>query len=180
MINLFEGMKMGSKKQQKAYAAIKELDICNDLSTYNPVLCGTLPIGIDVVGSDLDIVMEVQDLDHFEERLQTLYNNKGNFTLKRATIRGNQVVKANFFFSNFEFELFGQSQPVQKQNAYLHMLIEYKLLKKDPILKEKVINLKMQGYKTEPAFCTLLDIPGDPYEGLIQFGVEEGIVTEVL
>src|SRR5699024_9882723 len=119
--------------------------------------------------SDLDIVMEAQDLDHFEERLQILYDNKDNFTLKRTTIRGNQVVKANFFFRDFEFELFGQSQPVHKQNAYLHMLIEYKLLEKNPNLKEKVINLKKQGYKTEPAFCVLLDIPGDSYEGLIQF-----------
>ncbi|MBP1969771.1 hypothetical protein J2Z83_001879 [Virgibacillus natechei] len=69
LIHLFEGLQMGNEKQQKAYLAIKELNICNDLSTYNPVLCGTLPIGIDVLGSDLDIVMEVQDLDYFEERV---------------------------------------------------------------------------------------------------------------
>ncbi|MBY7142160.1 DUF4269 domain-containing protein [Virgibacillus sp. NKC19-3] len=173
-------MQMGNKKQQKAYAVIRELNICDDLSSCNPVLCGTLPIGIDILGSDLDIVMEVQDLDYFEERLQILYHSKGNFKLKRTTIRGNPVVKANFFFRNFEFELFGQSQPVLKQNAYLHMLIEHKLLEKRPNLKEKVINLKKQGYKTEPAFCTLLGIPGDPYEGLIQYGIKEGIITEVV
>lgn len=180
MINLFEEMQTGNEAQQKAYAAIKELNICNDLRIYNPVLCGTLPIGLDVVGSDLDIVMEVQDLDHFEEQLQILYNDKNNFTLKRTTIGSNQVVKANFLFGNFEFELFGQSQPVHKQNAYIYMLIEHRILRKDPNLKEKVINLKKQGYKTEPAFCTLLEIPGDPYDGLIQFGVEKGIVTEKL
>lgn len=179
LIDLFEGMKTGNKKQQDAYSAIMELNIFNELSSYNPVLCGTLPIGIDIVGSDLDIIMEVQELEHFAEQLQTLYYNKDNFTMKRTTIRGKEVVKANFVFNNFEFELFGQAQPLHKQNAYLHMIIEHKLLQKVPNLKEKVINLKKQGYKTEPAFCKLLGITGDPYVSLIQLGVEEGIVTDI-
>lgn len=106
-------------------------------------------------------------------------NNKDNFTIKRTTIRGKEVVKANFVYNNFEFEFFGQAQPVHKQNAYLHMIIEHKLLQKFPNHKEKVINLKKQGYKTEPAFCKLLDITGDPYVGLIRLGDEEGIVTDV-
>ncbi|TYS69311.1 DUF4269 domain-containing protein [Sutcliffiella horikoshii] len=38
------------------------------------------------------------------------------------------------------------------------------------------MSLKQQGYKTEPAFCKLLNISGDPYEGLLLFGVGEGIV----
>jgi hypothetical protein len=79
-----------------------------------------------------------------------------------------------------DFELIGQSQPVHKQNAYLHMIIEDKLMEIHPDFKEKVINLKKQGYKTEPEFCTLLNISGDPYEGLIQFGIKEGIITEVV
>ena len=171
-------MKTGNKKKQDAYTAIMELDIFNELSTYNPVLCGTLPIGIDIVGSDLDIIMEVQELDHFEELLQTLYNNKDEFTIKRTTIKGKEVVKANFVFKDFEFELFGQAQPVHKQNAYLHMIIEHELLQNVPNIKQKVINLKKQGYKTEPAFCKLFDITGDPYVGLIRFGVEKGIITD--
>ncbi|KMJ57349.1 alpha/beta hydrolase [Bacillus sp. LL01] len=169
-------MKAGNIKQQEAYVAMRDLNILNELDAYNPILCGTLPIGIDIQGSDLDIIMEVQELGHFAEKLQTLYADKENFSIKRTTIRGREVVKANFIFRDFEFELFGQAQPVHKQFAYLHMMIEYELLKRNPGLKEKVINLKNQGYKTEPAFCKLLNICGDPYEGLIRFGVEEGIV----
>ncbi len=176
MINLFEQMKTGNKQQKKAYSAIQELNILNELHIYKPVLCGTLPIGIDVRGSDLDIIMEVKELDLFAGEIRALYADKQNFTIKRTTIRGKEVVIANFIFQDFEFELFGQAQPVQKQFAYLHMIIEYELLKRNPGLKEKVIHLKNQGYKTEPAFCKLLNISGDPYEGLILFGVEEGIV----
>jgi hypothetical protein len=47
LIDLYDRMKMGTKKQQDAFTAIMELDILNELSTYNPVLCGTLPIGIE-------------------------------------------------------------------------------------------------------------------------------------
>lgn len=98
MNDLFEQMKTGNIQQQKAYSAIIELDILNDLHIYNPVLCGTLPIGIDVKDSDLDIIMEVRELDTFVNELHTLYADKENFTLKRKTIRGKEVVKANFTF----------------------------------------------------------------------------------
>lgn len=176
MNDLFERMKTGNIQQQEAYAAIKELKILDDLKDYNPVLCGTIPIDIDIKGSDLDIIMEVRKLDSFANELQTLYADKENFSLKRKTIRGKEVVKANFTFHDFEFELFGQAQPVHKQFAYLHMMIGYELLQRDPNLRDRVISLKKQGYKTEPAFCKLLNISGDPYEGLLLYGVEEGIV----
>ncbi|MFC7785354.1 DUF4269 domain-containing protein [Rossellomorea sp. GCM10028870] len=177
MIDLFARMKKGTDRQQKAYAVIMELDILNAMNTYNPVLCGTVPIGVDIGSSDLDIIMEVQEFESFEELILTLYSKNNGFTIKRKTINGKEVVKANFIFSGFEFELFGQAQPVHKQHAYLHMLIEHELLQRYPALKQKVIHLKNQGYKTEPAFCKLFDITGDPYEGLIRFGVGEGIIT---
>lgn len=66
MINLFEQMKTGNIKQQEAYSAIMDLCVFDELHAYNPVLCGTLPIGIDIKGSDLDIIMEVQELDFLQ------------------------------------------------------------------------------------------------------------------
>ncbi|SEQ88459.1 protein of unknown function [Virgibacillus subterraneus] len=178
--NLFKRMETGNEIQQTAYKAVNELGTFNELSMYNPVLCGTLPIGIDVEGSDLDVIMEVQELNDFKDRLQSLYSSKESFKINTTTIRNKEVIKANFIFNNFEFELFGQDQPVHKQHAYLHMVIELELLQQDSKLRKNVVKLKQQGYKTEPAFCTILGITGDPYAGLIQFGVEKGIITDVL
>lgn len=172
-VNLYESMRNGNEKQQRVYRTITELNIMNDLEEYKPTLCGTIPIGVDIESSDLDIIMDVNNLDQFEIRLITLYSNTNNFMIKRKSIRGNEVVKANFFFNNFEFELFGQSLPVHEQHAYLHMIIEYELLQINPDLKKKVMDLKKIGYKTEPAFCELLGIKGDPYIGLIRFGIEK-------
>ncbi|MDP4549599.1 DUF4269 domain-containing protein [Alkalihalobacillus macyae] len=177
-IQLVEAMKSGSDKQKMAYKAIEDLQIMDKLRSYNPVVCGTIPIGLDIEGSDLDIIMEISNLEHFENKLRTLYGHKDHFSLKRTTINGMEVVKANFKFKRFDFELFGQRRPVHKQNAYLHMIIEYELMQRVSDLKFKVLELRRQGYKTEPAFCKILGITEDPYQGLISYGIKEGIISK--
>ncbi|WP_273853049.1 DUF4269 domain-containing protein [Guptibacillus spartinae] len=168
--NLFKPMRIGSDKQKQAFKAIEELGILNELEPYHPTLCGTIPLGVDVEGSDLDMIMEVMNLDEFEHKLKALYGNKQNFKMKRTTIRDKEVVKAKFVFNDFEFELLGQNEPVHHQNAYLHMMIEFQLLQMFPDLQPKVLALRKQGYKTEPAFCKILEITGDSYSGLIHYG----------
>lgn len=172
----YEKMKNGNSKQQAAYEAIQALNVLNELHRFHPLVCGTIPIGIDIATSDLDIIMEVEDFHLFEKELHRLYKGKEHFRMKRKVIKGSQIVKANFTFLDFEFELFGQSHPVTEQNAFLHMVIEGAVLESRPELRKKVIDLKMAGSKTEEAFCELLDISGDPFEGLIRYGIEEGII----
>ncbi len=75
-----------------------------------------------------------------------------------------------FQSNNFPVEIFAQNIPVEEQQAFKHMIIEAKILnKKGNIFKNEVVKLKKSGYKTEPAFAKLLDIQGDPYEGLLQY-----------
>jgi hypothetical protein len=100
----------------------------NDLSEFTPLLCGTLPIGIDIEGSDLDIIMEVTDFSLYESKVTKLYGEMENFKIKRSEINDIPFIKGNFLYQGFEFELFGNEQPVHKQNAYLHMIIEHKIL----------------------------------------------------
>lgn len=50
------------------------------------------------------------------------------------------------------------------------MIIEHKILiEKGEDFRLQVIQLKEQGYKTEPAFAHLLDLSGDPYDELLKF-----------
>ncbi|MFA1819779.1 DUF4269 domain-containing protein [Virgibacillus oceani] len=172
-INYF---KTENEKQKRAYKVIQSLHLMNDLKEFTPILCGTIPLGIDVDSSDLDIIMEVNDFPRFEQKIRKLHSKHDNFKIKHTNIRGQKVIKANFFDRGFEFELFGQSQPVFEQHAYLHMIIEQSLLEKIPYLKEKVIKLKKRGYKTEPAFCEVLGISGDPYDNLIIYGKNNGMI----
>nr|WP_269140660.1 DUF4269 domain-containing protein [Radiobacillus kanasensis] len=93
-----------------------------------------------------------------------------------VVIRKIPVIKANFFFQDFEWELFGQPLPVKQKNAYLHMVIEYTIMRRDPSIKAGILDLKRKGHKTESAFCKVLEIPGDPYDALIEYGKVEGII----
>ncbi|SET52512.1 protein of unknown function [Salinibacillus kushneri] len=176
MFETIDHLYRGTTKQNLAYKAIKDLGILHDLSEFHPILCGTLPIGIDIERSDLDVIMEAYHLDAFEKKLRHLYGEKDHFIVKRNTIRGVPVVKANFYYKEFEFELFGQPEPVTEQNAYLHMIIEHAIMLEIPGIKEGVIKLKQQGIKTEPAFCKKLGLEGDPYKRLIDFGRNKGYI----
>ena len=95
-------LKLGNEKQKRAYIAIRNLGIMDSLSEYNPNLCGTLPIGIGIAGSDLDIIMEIFDFGRFEEKVESLYGNEKRFKMKRLSIREISVVKANFIFEQFK------------------------------------------------------------------------------
>lgn len=50
------------------------------------------------------------------------------------------------------------------------MIIENALLEQFPYIRAEVIRLKKEGMKTEPAFCKIFDLDGDPYESLLQYG----------
>lgn len=170
MFNTIDYLQLGNEKQINAYNAINKLGIMDDLREYNPTLCGTFPIGIDIVGSDLDIIMDVSDFLLYEKRIVTLYGGKEKFILKKPIIRGVPLVKAKFVFGGFEFELFAQPQPVKEQYAFQHMIIENALLEQFPYIRAEVIRLKKEGMKTEPAFCKIFELVGDPYESLLQYG----------
>lgn len=170
-------LKKGNSKQQLVYRVISSLNIMNDLKEFTPILCGTIPIGIDIEGSDLDIITEVYDFIYFEEVLRSLYGNQNGFNISRSYVRDVPVITANFYFEEFEIEIFGQSTPVQKQNAYFHMVIEHLIMEKFPNIRSEVIKLKKQGYKTEPAFCIVLGLDGDPYDSLIEYGMKRKMIN---
>jgi len=169
-------LKSGNEIQRRAHEAIAELNLFHDLAVYTPVLCGTVPIAIDVAGSDLDIVMEVHDFARYKDEIKQRYGNLEGFRMKEKTVKGVPTVVANFRFRSFDFELFAQPVPVERQDAYRHMLIEDHVLNTHPHMRQEIIRLKESGWKTEPAFARVLGLTGDPYDELLAFGVRLGIV----
>ena len=88
------------------------------------------------------------------------------------------MVQTNLNFSNdlqliqamhCNREIFAQEIPVTKQVAYRHFLTEERLLKLGgPLFKEKILTLRKEGLKTEPAFAKALNLAGDPFEELLK------------
>ncbi|WP_225876501.1 DUF4269 domain-containing protein [Pedobacter psychrodurus] len=143
--------------------------ILEKLSPYYPILVGTIPINVDIENSDLDIICEVLHKDEFIGQLNKLFEHEKDFAISESPKFN--ATKATFLMGGFEIEIFGQNIPTIQQNAYRHMLIEYKLLlEKGEKFRQEIIDLKNQGYKTEPAFARLLGIEGDAYEALLKLG----------
>ncbi|GAA5098350.1 DUF4269 domain-containing protein [Chryseobacterium ginsengisoli] len=162
-------LKNGNDTQKRAFEVLIKYQIFEKLKNYSPVLAGTIPIEIDVEGSDLDIICEVKNEIDFIEFLNQNFQNYNNFNLEKIIINGEKSIVLNFMLEEFPIEIFGQNKPVKRQNAYLHMIAEYKILQeKGEDFKQKIIELKKQGIKTEPAFGMLLGME-NPYEDLLKF-----------
>ena len=164
----------GNTRQQEAYRVLTQHKLFEKLAPYQPLLAGTIPLGIDIAQSDLDIVCCWTDKDVFLKSVSEHFCAYPSFTIREKIINGVPSVIAVFEVDGFMVEIFGQPLPSQKQAAYRHMLIEHKLLlQHGEAFKQQVIQLKLQGYKTEPAFAQLLGLEGDPYEALLL--LEQGL-----
>ena len=165
-----EYLKEGNERQRRAYLELTKLSVFENLQAYKPILTGTVPIGIDLPESDLDIICECSDHDEFTETLTLLYSEKDNFKTRTNDWNNLRSTVATFLSGEFKVEIFGQNCPTENQNAYKHLLIEHRILNSnDDEFRAAVIRLKQEGLKTEPAFARLLGLSGDPYNELLRF-----------
>ncbi|MGJ8551296.1 MULTISPECIES: DUF4269 domain-containing protein [Winogradskyella] len=164
-----EYLEFGNERQKLAFSEIKKYQILEKLKKYDPILTGTIPIGIDLPESDLDIICECQNHSEFITYLSEHFSNKKDFKIYSTKQNGIYSTIAEFKTDNFLFEIFGQDIPTEKQNAYQHMIIENRILKeKGSEFKQRVKELKSNGIKTEPAFAKLLGLNGNPYSELLK------------
>lgn len=160
----------GNALQQKSYDVLIRFAIFDLLISFSPILVGTIPINIAIENSDLDIACYWTDKNDFIKTVTSHFSQHSNFTISEVIINQNDTVIANFFIDGFEIEIFGQNIPVKEQMGYRHMLIEEKILNdNDENFRKKIIRLKQNGMKTEPAFAYLLKLEGDPYLALLNY-----------
>ena len=175
MVDFFQPekyLKQGNPRQQRAWEDLETFQFFNVLRPFQPFLAGTVPIEIDVEGSDLDIICCVSDLDDFLSLLTQHYGKCQGFDVKRGSMGDEPYVVAQFQGNFFPVEIFGQSRPVVQQNAYRHMIIEHRLLQeRGEDFRRAVMNLKESGVKTEPAFAQVLGLSGDPYQALLHLWI---------
>jgi len=167
-----EYLKNGNQKQIQAFEILTRNKIILNLAEFDPILVGTIPINIDIENSDLDIVCYWRNKTDFIEKLNFLFRNENEFTIREVLIDNTESVIANFKMDDFEIEIFGQNIPTKNQNGYKHMIIEHEILQsKGESFRSEIIKLKQNGYKTEPAFAFLLGLNGDPYKKLLDYKI---------
>ncbi|MFZ5825690.1 MAG: DUF4269 domain-containing protein [Bacillota bacterium] len=172
----------GSPRQQAAHAALEGAGVMQALAPWRPVLAGTIPLGIDVEGSDLDILCQVGENGPFLARLQAAFGHRPDFQVRQKIVGGLPTVIARFEAGGFLVEVFGQNRPVAEQNGYRHMLVEARLLQlAGPEASLAIRDLKAGGLKTEPAFARYFGLPGDPYQALLDlYGAGEAELRQIV
>jgi len=173
----------GTAIQQAAYQALEALRVFALLSPFDPMLAGTIPLDIDIPGSDLDIVCCAADVDAFAQHLHDTFGQCDTFGLQHTIIDGLPTVIGQFTSQGFPIEIFGQPRPVTEQNAVRHMIVEERLLRHGGAeVRRQIRHLKSQGLKTEPAFAVVFRLPGNPYQTLLQLAEldEEELVSVIM
>jgi hypothetical protein len=163
-------LQQGNSRQQRAYAVLAELALWPTLRAFDPVLAGTIPLGIDLPASDLDVICEVPlpSQASFVQVLRGQYGHLTGFQLRPTSSQGQAAIVANFSYAGVAIEVFGQALPTSQQYAVRHLVVEAAILQVGgEVWRAAVQRLKQQGLKTEPAFAQLLHLPGDPYEALL-------------
>jgi len=168
----------GDPVQQSAFHCLTEWRIIQDLASYKPILCGTVPLGISLPDSDLDIICEVADLPSFEGHLTRHFAHLPDFSLSYDSTSTGPALTVVFQTPCFSIEIFGQAIPVKDQHAYRHMLQEARILAYgNTAFRKGIIHLKQKGLSTEEAFARQLGLDGDPYEALLRL---ENVTDEAL
>lgn len=170
-------LKKGNPRQQKVYRILTELQILEHLKDYSPIVVGTIPLGIDIPSSDLDIVCEFDTTkEGLEEILIAYYGDFDHFTI---TQMGIDAYAYNFWLDDCEIEVYASKVPTERSNSYRHLLIGNRLIALyGNKFKEKVVELKKAGYRTERAISKLLNLDGEVYEDI--FVIEDYSDEELL
>ncbi len=171
-------METGSDTQRLAARVFREL--LADLETVSmgpPGLAGTIPLGLNLPDSDLDIVLEIEEPHAARDRLGDAFDREADF---RMHIREqDQAVVCAFTREGLPVEIFGRAEPVETQPAYRHMIVEERLLDlAGPRAREAILRMKADGIKTEPAFARCFGLAGDPYAVLYDLYDLYGLVGD--
>jgi len=158
--------RLGPRAQQAA-AMLDTHPIMETLAPWDPVVVGTLPLGIDVPGSDLDILCEVHDRKAFTDTAAAAFGRFSTFAIVEVPTTPGATV-CRFEVEGLPVEIFAQPVPTRLQAGYRHMIVEARLLRQGGhSLRRRIRRLKEEGWKTEPAFARVLGLPGDPYDALL-------------
>lgn len=157
------------EKNQTAHQALMSSKVLEVLKAYQPLVAGTFPLGLQRSDSDLDIVLHVEDLASFKKIAEETFGSWPQFACHETEKAGLASLVVRFHYQGIPFELFAQNKESFQQNAYRHFQAEEKLLKVfGQSLRNKVLQLREAGLKTEPAFAQALQLAGDPYSELLK------------
>ncbi|MGQ8871647.1 DUF4269 domain-containing protein [Paenibacillus sp. TSA_86.1] len=169
---VMEHLSVGNQRQQDAYRVLQDSGLLARLAPYSAYPAGTVPIDIDLPDSDLDVLCCADDLKTFQAELSgqlegIALNSRIQWTYGIGDSDQKAYITCELKLGSRPVEIFVQAVPVEQQNAYLHMQVEWSLLQLwGEAGHHEIRRLKQAGWKTEPAFAHVLGLEGNPYTEL--------------
>lgn len=152
----------------EAASELLESGLIDALNDYSPKWVGTIPLGIYIQDSDIDIICESSNLCHFESTFKSWCGEGNPYSICRFECDDLPSSIVNFYIDKFQVEIFCQARPVEYQVAFLHYQVEKRLLDLGgESFKSQVMAIREKGIKTEPAIAQALKLKGDPYKELL-------------
>lgn len=157
---------MPAWREALARSAVLEL-----LARFDPRVAGTLPLGVSLPGSDIDILCHAPEPDEVADRLWEARERLPGLVLRRWISEGRPLV-ATFAIDRWPAEVFASPAEVERQAGWRHFAVERRLLELagEP-LRQRVLELRRAGAGTEPAFAAALGLQGDPYAALYRLSL---------
>lgn len=159
----------GNETQKKLFHDLEAWKILKSLHGFKPTVVGTIPLGIDLPNSDVDILTKFNLPSHLVKICYAKFRNFENFHLEEKNLHGEPTILVKFKTKWFHYEIFGQKVEPTLQDGFIHMKVEERILNIAPrSFRDKILELKKAGMKTEPAFSKLLGLSGDPYKQILE------------
>lgn len=157
------------ESNEKIWKALRQSQVLKLLKEHQALVAGTFPLGLQLEHSDLDILIQIENLDDFSAKAHKLWAAYEGFHSRREVIGDLESLIIYFKFQGVPFEIFAQNCAPVEQKAYRHFQLEEKLLEfGGPALQARVLSLrKTFGLKTEPAFAQALGLEGDSFQVLL-------------
>lgn len=153
----------------RVHQAVVASKILETLSAFHPEVAGTIPLGIDVEGSDVDILMGASDFEAVKQKFRESGSHLGECHFKEKELGGRSSLIVRFTFDGVPFEVVAQGEAPVRQTAYRHFLVEERLLRIGGTdFVSEIRRFRGTGEKTEPAFARALGLKGDPYIELLK------------
>lgn len=83
-------LEQGNEHQQELADALHRSGMLTRLALYHPSIAGTFPIGIDIPGSDIDVLCEVDDHAHFLPVCTSTYGHLDGFEAYQRHVEGEE------------------------------------------------------------------------------------------
>ncbi len=142
--------------------------LLQQLAPFPARIAGTIPIGCELLDSDVDIALA------FSQRAQAaevLFNTFASLQPRNAPTREGFVVR--FTLQGFLIEIYCANIDVETQDAFLHLTVEERLLRLADSVSggrrratAEIRRRKARGMNTEAAFCDYFRLGGEPFRTL--------------